>query len=113
MRALKTLLIGILLTGMVSFAYAIDGGIKTVTVAGTAEALSDTSTYVYDLELRAIEANTGLIYVGGAIVDKDLKNGVELDADTEIPWKIREADLAKVYIDVTVGGEGVGYTFRQ
>lgn len=77
---------------------------KTVTTAGTAEALA-ASTAVKSVVIRALLSNTGVIYVGDSSVSSS--NGIELQAGDAITIEID--DLAKVYLDASVSGEGVSY----
>ena len=50
---------------------------KTVTVAGTAEALSGSSQRVKSVTIVAKDANTGRVYVGGANVASTVNNGLQ------------------------------------
>lgn len=79
-------------------------GKKTVTTAGTRVALATTQT-VKSVTIKALNANTGTIYVGNSTVAST--NGLELLAGDTVNMDI--ADLATVYIDSSVNGEGVTY----
>lgn len=81
-------------------------GQKTVTTAGTQVALG-TSTVLPSglLRIKALHANTGMIYVGSSTVDSS--TGFVLDAGEEIVVPIN--NLASVYIDSSENGEGVSY----
>ena len=82
-------------------------GEKTVTTAGTAEALA-ASQRVYSVLIIAKQANTGQVYVGGSDVDSDTNDG--LDAGESITIQARNAlDLADVYLDVDTDAEGVDF----
>jgi Ca2+-binding RTX toxin-like protein len=88
--------------------------IKNVATAGTAEPLAAAATLAKSVVLQARETNTGFIYVGGADVDKDTKNGIRLAAnqtfslgDIESNGGDRTFNIQQLYIDATVNGEGV------
>ena len=100
-----------LMAGSAMAAGRVKGGITDIPAAGTAVALAAVSTYVYDLTLKAPNANGGFLYIGGPDVDEALRNGHELDATEE--WTIREADLLYVYVDTTNGGDDIEFTYRQ
>lgn len=84
----------------------ITGGTKTVTTAGVAESLG-ASTTIKSIYIRATSTNTGNIYVGGSGVSS--ANGIALAANDSVEIDI--ADLATVYIDSDINGEGVGFTY--
>src|ERR671919_787253 len=81
-------------------------GKKTVTLAGTAEALVSASQRVKSVTIIAKAANTGQVYVGGADVAATTNDGLDALASLNI-----EAhgflDLADIYINVGVSGEGL------
>jgi len=79
-------------------------GLKTVTTAGTAEALAG-STSCKSVTVRAEIDNTGYIYVGNSGVDST--NGYLLEAGDTVSLDI--ANLSTVYIDSSVNGEGAYY----
>lgn len=85
-------------------------GRKTVATAGTAEALA-ASTAVKYVVITAETDNTGVICVGSSTVVAALatRRGIPLEAgdSTVIPID----DLADVYIDTTVNGDGVTYVY--
>lgn len=91
---------------VLSIPTTITGGTKTVTTAGVAEALG-ASTTIKSIYIRATSTNTGNIYVGGS--DVSSANGIALAANDSVEIDI--ADLATVYIDSDVNGEGVGFTY--
>ena len=80
-------------------------GQKTVATAGTAEALS-TSTRVRSITIKSLPTNTGNVFVGTSTVNSSngyilgLGEGVDLDVD----------DLAAIFIDSAVDGDGVSFT---
>lgn len=88
----------------------IGDGVKTVTTAGTDEALA-TTTACKKVIIQAQTDNTGIIAVGASGVDATVATGtgVALAAGEAIELEI--TDLADIYIDSTVNGEGVRYTY--
>lgn len=88
----------------------INHGVKTVTSAGTDEALAS-STACKKVLIQAQTDNTGVIAVGASGVDATVATGtgylmyagdaIEMDID----------NLNDVYIDATVSGDGVRYTY--
>jgi len=84
----------------------ITSGSKNVTTAGTREALG-ASTPITSVTLTANESNTGVIYVGGSTVDST--NGNPIWAG-EVARVVID-DLAKVFIDSSVNGEGVTFNY--
>lgn len=94
----------------------IAGGIKTVTTAGTGEAIVATTTPAQYVIINALTTNTGLVYIGGSDVDKTTKNGIVLSVASDssgvkVPGSciIPIDDASKIYEDVTVNGEGVQF----
>lgn len=79
-------------------------GKKTVTVAGTEEALA-AATPCRRVRVKALFANSGNVYVGDSTVGS--ADGYVLRANEEV--EVFVDDLSKVYIDVDVSGEGVTY----
>ena len=89
---------------------AIGDGRKTVTAAGTREALA-ASTPAKLVIITAETDNTGLVVVGGSTVVAALatRQGTPLNAGDSITLEID--NLADVYLDVTVSDDGVTYTY--
>lgn len=82
---------------------------KTVTSAGTAEALGTTQLWS-QLVIIAKAANTGNVFVGGSNVASSTNAGMAPgDALTLSPKPGTVLDLAKIYIDVATSGEGVDF----
>ncbi len=79
-------------------------GKNTVAAAGTQEALAS-SQAVKSVTIKALASNTGLIYVGNSGVSST--DGFELSARDSVSLDI--TNLATVYIDSAVTGEGVTY----
>ena len=90
------------------------GGSKTVTTAGTAEALVASETLRTMLYLRAKSTNTGDIYLGDSAVDKTTSQQIVLDASQEITIEAPAGyclDINEFYIDASVDGEGVDFLY--
>lgn len=85
-------------------------GVKTITSAGTDEALA-TSTACKRVVIQAQTDNTTGVAVGGTGVDATVAtgNGVFLYPGDSIELEID--NLADVYIDALTNGEGVRYTY--
>ena len=77
-----------------------------VTTAGTALVLS-VSQACKKVDIQAKITNTGKIYIGGSTVDSD--EGLELRRGDIYSLEI--GDLNDVYVDCSVNGEGVRYTW--
>lgn len=90
---------------------AIGHGVKTVTTAGTDEALVASKTLCKWVTIQAQTDNTGVVAVGAAGVDATVATGtgVALTAGASITIPID--DLSKIYIDATVSGDGARYTY--
>lgn len=88
----------------------VDDGVTTVTTAGTDVPLAS-STVVREVTIQAQTDNTGLIAIGASGVDatESTGTGVVLYAGDTITLKVN--NLANIYIDSTVSGEGVRYTY--
>lgn len=96
-----------LLTGVNILPYTILGnGKTTVTTAGTRVPLA-ASTASTSITIRALSTNTGLIYVGNSSVSSS--NGFQLSARETVSMDLD--NLAKVFIDSSVNGEGVTYIY--
>lgn len=92
---------------------------KTVTSAGTAEALSATTLWVSDLLIQPISTNGGNIYIGDSTINNTgpyiaVTDNWEYRGD-DVRGHAKEIDLADVYIDADSNGEGVifSYTIRR
>lgn len=79
--------------------------------AGTAVQLSTTPTAIISVNVQAETDNTGLIAVGGSSVDATAtsQEGTILSAGQSTQLAID--DLSIIYIDSTVNGDGVTYTY--
>jgi hypothetical protein len=86
-------------------------GVKTVAVAGTDEALAGSTAAKYVI-IMAQSDNTGYIAYGATGVDAAIATGTGASlapGDTSPPLKID--NLIDVFIDATVTGDGVRYTY--
>jgi hypothetical protein len=85
-------------------------GVKTVTAAGTDLVLA-ASTPAKWVTIQAQTDNTGIIAVGATGVDATVATGtgVALAAGESVTLPID--NLADIFIDATVSGEGVRYTY--
>jgi hypothetical protein len=83
---------------------------KVIATAGTAETLAAT-TACKEVTLTAMLANTGIVVVGGSTVvaAQSTRRGTPLAAGDSYTLTID--DLVKIYLDVTVSGEGVVYSY--
>jgi len=91
--------------GGIALPPVIYNGVSTVAAPATAEILAAAQVIQSGVRIKALIANTGDVYVGDAAVAA--ANGYVLDAGEEVFIEI--ANLATVYLDVSVGGEGVSY----
>jgi len=82
-------------------------GSRTVTTPGTRVQLTTSSTATYEVLIQAKSTNTGLIYVGGASVASS--NGISIAASKGITISVQ--NLNQVWLDCSVGGEGVNYMY--
>lgn len=86
-------------------------GIKTVTTAGTAVALVAASTLCRMVMIQARPENTGVIVVGASTVvaAQTTRRGIALVPGQSVA--LRVTDLADLYLDAAVSGEGVSYVY--
>lgn len=89
---------------------SIGHGVKTVTTAGTDVVLAS-DTACKRVTLQAQTDNTGVIAVGASGVDATIitGTGILLNAGDYFEFDIN--NLASIYIDATVSGDGVRYTY--
>lgn len=80
-------------------------GQKYVATAGTQVALASSQAITHSVTIMAQAGNSGNIYIGDSSVSSI--TGYILDAGDTIELKI--ANLATVYVDSSVSGEGVHY----
>jgi len=86
-------------------------GLKTVTSAGTDEAIAGSTAAKY-VDVQAQTDNTGWIAVGGTGVDATVAtgNGILLAPGDHTGW-IKIDNLADIFVDSTVSGDGVRFTY--
>lgn len=101
---------GSTIAGGLSTPSGIGHGVKTVTTAGTDVVLASTTPCV-SVTIQAQTDNTGVIAVGGSGVDATIATGTGnvLEAGESISMDISNLNL--IYIDSTVSGDGVRYTY--
>jgi hypothetical protein len=89
----------------------IGDGLKLVTTAGTREALVADSTKVRLVEIQARPENTGVVVVGSSscVAASGTRRGYALVPGQSVGLRID--DLADLYVDVAVSGEGVSYVY--
>lgn len=87
-------------------------GVKTVTTAGTDVALA-ASTACKKVDIQAQTDNTSLIAVGGSGVDATVATGTGILLNPGDFYSLEIDNLADVYIDSLVNGEGVRFTYYQ
>ena len=85
-------------------------GQKTVTTAGTAEALGS-GLVNGPLMVKALDTNTGVVAVGNdGAGDVTTSNGLRLEAGDVIVFEF-VGDLASLIVDSAVNGEGVSWLY--
>lgn len=91
-------------------ATTVGDGRKVVTTSGTRVTLAST-TFCREVTITALSSNTGTIVVGGdtVIAATGTRRGVPLAAGASITLSVN--DLAAVYLDATVNGEGVSFLY--
>ena len=85
-------------------------GVKTVTTAGTDVVLAS-STTCKRVVIQAQTDNTGLIAVGSSGVDATVATGTGILLSAGDTFELDIDNLADIYIDSTVNGDGVRYTY--
>ena len=88
-------------------------GQKAVTAAGTAETLVASDTlYQGPVMIKALPANTGVMYVGQVTGDVSSSNGMPLSAgDALIMFDV--GNLKNIWVDASVSGEGVAWLLLE
>ena len=86
-------------------------GQKTVTSAGTAEAVA-TVQVVNEVLLIALSTNTGRVYYGGSDVDSSTQEGLPPGASITITSR-KPFDIGDLFIDVDTSGEGVDFVAQN
>jgi hypothetical protein len=83
-------------------------GEKTVAASGTAEALVAASQRVKSVVIIAKGGNTDRVYVGASDVAATTNDGLGAGESVTIE-AVGWLDLAEIYLDVGVNGEGVDF----
>ena len=91
-------------------ATGIGHGVMTVTTAGTDLVLT-TSTTIKSVMIQAQTDNTGAVAIGASGVDATVATGTGIILYAGDMWPFEVNDLALIYVDATVSGEGVRYTY--
>ena len=86
-------------------------GVRTVTTAGTDVVLAASSTPAKWATIQSQTDNTGKIAVGAVGVDATIATGTGVLLDPGDTITLPLDNLTDVYIDATVSGEGVRYTY--
>lgn len=91
---------------------AIGHGVKTVTTAGTDVVLATTQNAKWVI-IQAQTDNTGYVAVGTSGVDATVATGTGVLLAAGESVTLPANDLANIYIDATVNGDGVRYTYGR
>jgi hypothetical protein len=84
-------------------------GQKTVTTAGTAVQLSASQVVNGPLMVKALDTNTGVVALGNdGANDVTVSNGIRLSKGEAIVYDF-VGDLASIWVDSAVNGEGVSW----
>jgi hypothetical protein len=83
-------------------------GQNTVATAGTAEALASSRIVNCSVMVKALPGNGGTMYVGQVSGDVTSSNGMPLSPGDALIFEF-VSDLAEIWIDSTVNGEGVAW----
>lgn len=86
-------------------------GLQLVASAGTAEALVASSTPIRAVLINARPENTDQVVVGASTVvaAAGTRRGIALVPGGSVMLRVR--DLADVYVDAVVSGEGVSFVY--
>lgn len=87
-------------------------GLKTVAVAGTDEAIAG-STAVKMVTIQAQTDNTGVIAVGASGVDATVATGTGVLLAPGDTYLVNIDNLADIFIDASVSGDGVRFTYQS
>lgn len=83
-------------------------GQKTVTTAGSAEPLAPSRQINAPLMVKALHANTGLVYIGQVDGDVSSADGLPLAAGEAAIFE-NVGNLAEIWLDADVDGEGAAW----
>lgn len=85
-------------------------GVKVVAAAGTDEALAASKNAKW-VVIQAQTDNTGVIAVGASGVDATVATGTGVALAAGESLSLPANDLKNIFIDATVSGDGVRYTY--
>lgn len=97
------------LSSRISFT-TITSGRKVVTSSGTAETLG-ASTTIKEVVITAESDNTQIVVVGGSTVVAAVLTRLGTPLAAGVSETIKIDDLAKVYVDSMIDGEGVTFNY--
>lgn len=113
MRKLSLVLAAVLFLSSPAWAVNANSGRKSVTVAGTALALSATESRFTQLTVCADPDNVGLMAVGIApVASGTIPQGVSLGANDCYTIESQYLKLSDIKVDSTVSGESVSYEWQ-
>lgn len=84
---------------------------KNVTVAGTAEPLSDTSVQIWMVLVQAKAGNLGNIFVGSETIDSTRGHVLAAGESVRLTSEDGVTDLSSVWVDAGTSGEGVIFLY--
>jgi hypothetical protein len=86
-------------------------GLQLVAAAGTAEALAASSTPIRAVLINALPENTGNVVLGSSTVvaAAGTRRGIALVPGGSVMLRVK--DLADLYVDAVVSGEGVSFVY--
>lgn len=93
----------------------IGSGNKVVATAGTAVQLSATSVPVKRVIITPFSANTGVVAVGSSNVVASATLGSQVGMvmiKGANPLELLQENLSKIWVDASVSGEGVSFTYE-
>ncbi len=88
----------------------VNSGNKSVTTSGQPVTLTPASVPANRVDIQAKFANTGIIYIGGPAISAAAPNGIGLQAGDVYSIE-KMTDLLNIWLDSTVSGEGVTYSW--
>lgn len=87
-------------------------GVRTVTTAGDAEALATSRTMACSVIIQAIEDNGDAVFVGGSTIDSTRGSRLLAGDSVTLPMHPTNIyDLATIFVDAAVNGEGVRFIY--
>lgn len=92
---------------------------KTVTAAGTAEAIFASKTIAAGFTIRAKIGNTGNVFIGDSTVDSAstgkgaMEPGAAINFTSDYALANKPIDMSLIYVDSAVNGEGVDIWYNE